>query len=243
MAVQLGFATFEEALAALGEQGLDFSNIDAATLLDEELALGELAARLIAASIAKKTLALVGQGVNAEEALAQALARYDAEGAFDTNLRVAYSHGRYKRGKRSKTMGFVTFSTMGDARVRPTHQALDGTTLPADDPFWDTHWTPLGYRCRCRTYFANERQLRKLGRTVLDEAPEEKLVEYLNPLTGEREKVPASIDPGWLVDGKSPAIDPAASLGKVLSRKLEELRAIPVPKALPPAPVQGELDV
>jgi SPP1 gp7 family putative phage head morphogenesis protein len=43
----------------------------------------------------------------------------------------------------------LMFSTVGDDRVRPTHAALDGAIYPVDDPFWDVHSPPLGWRCRC----------------------------------------------------------------------------------------------
>jgi hypothetical protein len=61
-----------------------------------------------------------------------------------TNLRVAYGHGRYARGQESKTLEFFTFSTMGDGLVRPSHHALDGTTLPKKHVFWTTHKTAPG---------------------------------------------------------------------------------------------------
>ena len=31
------------------------------------------------------------------------------------------------------------YITMGDGNVRESHESLDGTILPADDPFWETH--------------------------------------------------------------------------------------------------------
>ncbi len=37
-----------------------------------------------------------------------------------------------------------------DSRVRPTHAALNGLILPKDDPFWDTHFPPWDWGCRCR---------------------------------------------------------------------------------------------
>lgn len=43
----------------------------------------------------------------------------------------------------------LTYDTVGDARVRPAHQILDGITKPVDDDFWKTHYPPIGYGCRC----------------------------------------------------------------------------------------------
>jgi SPP1 gp7 family putative phage head morphogenesis protein len=42
-----------------------------------------------------------------------------------------------------------TYTTAGDDRVRETHAALEGITLPKDDPFWKKFWPPNGYNCRC----------------------------------------------------------------------------------------------
>jgi SPP1 gp7 family putative phage head morphogenesis protein len=39
--------------------------------------------------------------------------------------------------------------TVGDDRVRDTHRALDGITLPADDPFWSKFWPPIDWNDRC----------------------------------------------------------------------------------------------
>ncbi len=39
--------------------------------------------------------------------------------------------------------------TAGDNRVRDSHAALHNITLPFGDPFWNTHWIPFGWRCRC----------------------------------------------------------------------------------------------
>lgn len=44
----------------------------------------------------------------------------------------------------------LQFRTAGDSKVRKEHAALNGITLPFDDPFWEIYWTPLGWRCRCR---------------------------------------------------------------------------------------------
>jgi hypothetical protein len=43
----------------------------------------------------------------------------------------------------------LTYRTVGDANVRPSHQLLDGVTRPIGDGFWKTHYTPNGWGCRC----------------------------------------------------------------------------------------------
>ena len=51
--------------------------------------------------------------------------------------------------KDKKTLSFLEYQTAGDARVRPTHAALDGITRKVDDQFWNLYYPPNGWRCRC----------------------------------------------------------------------------------------------
>ncbi len=46
---------------------------------------------------------------------------------------------------------YIKYVTVGDDRVRPAHQLLDGVTRPVDDPFWDEWFPPNGWNCRCDT--------------------------------------------------------------------------------------------
>ncbi|MBQ9187343.1 MAG: minor capsid protein [Prevotella sp.] len=43
----------------------------------------------------------------------------------------------------------LQYRTAGDDKVRADHALLDGTTLPASDPFWDKYYPPNGWGCRC----------------------------------------------------------------------------------------------
>lgn len=43
----------------------------------------------------------------------------------------------------------LTYQTVGDDRVRPTHAELDNITRPVNDKFWDTYMPPNGWNCRC----------------------------------------------------------------------------------------------
>ena len=62
---------------------------------------------------------------------------------FRTNMRTSYAHGRYRR-----------------------QAALDGRVFRHNDPFWDTHYPPNGWGCRCRVRALTQSQVEKRGLTV-----------------------------------------------------------------------------
>jgi SPP1 gp7 family putative phage head morphogenesis protein len=43
----------------------------------------------------------------------------------------------------------IQYRTAADGKVRPTHAALHGVTLPITDPFWEEYYPPNGWNCRC----------------------------------------------------------------------------------------------
>lgn len=51
--------------------------------------------------------------------------------------------------KTKDILPFLMYETVGDDRVRPDHQTLEGITRRVDDPFWNTHYPPNGFNCRC----------------------------------------------------------------------------------------------
>ncbi len=44
---------------------------------------------------------------------------------------------------------YLQYRTAHDDKVRPTHAALHGVTLPVTDTFWDEFYPPNGWNCRC----------------------------------------------------------------------------------------------
>jgi SPP1 gp7 family putative phage head morphogenesis protein len=50
--------------------------------------------------------------------------------------------------------GKLTYKTIGDGRVRQEHAALEGVTLPVNDPFWQVYYPPNGWKCRCYVRWA-----------------------------------------------------------------------------------------
>ena len=66
------------------------------------------------------------------------------------NAAQAYARARYEAQQETKdAFPYLMYRTMGDDNVRRDHDKLDGIILPADDPFWHTHYPPWEFGCRC----------------------------------------------------------------------------------------------
>jgi SPP1 gp7 family putative phage head morphogenesis protein len=119
---------------------------------------------------------------------------------FQTNLRMAYSAGRWAQIQRLKaTRPYLRYVAVMDERTRPQHAAWHNTVLAVDDPWWQTHFPPNGWNCRCIVQQLNDRDLKRYGLTVSQSAPPSPLVDReINTGTGKVTiAVPEGIDPGF----------------------------------------------
>ncbi|MBO7410716.1 MAG: minor capsid protein [Ottowia sp.] len=126
---------------------------------------------------------------------------------FDTNTASAYAAGRWTRlWERRETHPYLMYLTKQDERVRITHRRWHGLVLPIDHPFWQTHFPPNGFRCRCavlgvtqveydRAHSGEETEI--AGQRVHLDAPPEMTVAHVNRATGEIVQVPVGITPGF----------------------------------------------
>ncbi len=115
---------------------------------------------------------------------------------YDTNMRMSYAAGAWLRATRSAAdRPFLMYTAVHDDRTRPQHRAWDGTILPIDDPWWDTHYPPNGWNCRCSVITLSPQQAAKFG--GVSEAPDIAWSRFVNKRTGETTRVPAGIDPGF----------------------------------------------
>ena len=122
---------------------------------------------------------------------------------YQSNMRSARSAGQWERIQRTKELRpFLLYQLGPSERHRPKHVAWDGTILPVDDPFWDSHMPPNGWRCKCHVIQLSERQADRKGGVT--ERPSRATEEFVNPRTGEKTRVPIGIDPGW---GFNPGIE------------------------------------
>lgn len=143
---------------------------------------------------------------------------------FDVNMRQAHAAGRWQRGMRGK-MPFIVYRTMGDERVRASHKPWDYLVLPREHPFWETHLPPNGWRCRCHFYFTDQAGVDKLqaaGKKLSFEPPPTQWVEFENKSTGQTERVPRGIDPGFAYNPGKVAAQRGTEL---LTRRLASARA------------------
>jgi uncharacterized protein with gpF-like domain len=109
---------------------------------------------------------------------------------YDTNVRTSYAAGRWQQLQDpdvKKFYGYLVYRH-GDSRVpRPIHLSWDGTTLPADHPWWNTHYVPNGWGCKCKVFAADREEFQAAG--TKGRAP----ASPIDPKTGE----PVGIDKGW----------------------------------------------
>lgn len=85
---------------------------------------------------------------------------------FRTNIQAAYNFGRWQQQEKvATTRPYLMYDAVNDNRTRPSHALLDNTILPRSDSFWQTHYPPLGFNCRCVVISLSETQARARGIT------------------------------------------------------------------------------
>lgn len=111
---------------------------------------------------------------------------------YETNIRTTYQAGRWLQLTDPETLSLYPYLEYrhGDSiNPRLQHLAWDGLTLPADDPWWRTHYPPNGWGCKCTVFAAGKRDLARAGKSGPDTAPPT----VIDPATG----VAEGIDKGW----------------------------------------------
>lgn len=154
---------------------------------------------------------------------------------FDTNMRTAHMAGRWQQLQAGKAKRpFLQYRTAGDARVRPQHRMWNGLIFPIDDAFWQTHYPPNGWGCRCT--------VRAYSQADLDDnqlqVSKPYQVKTRNVVTRDGEvtdQVPLGIDPGWDHNVGQSWLSPEVALGNKLARLPMELRGPMTDKAISPA--------
>jgi hypothetical protein len=134
---------------------------------------------------------------------------------YETNMASSYAAGRYRQLTDPAFARIRPFwryvHAEGVTHPRPLHMAWNGTTLPKDHPFWQTHFAPNGWGCLCEV------------RPVKAPEPGDKTAppegwDTIDPKTG----APLGIDKGW---DYAPGASATASLQSLIDQKLIKLDA------------------
>lgn len=140
---------------------------------------------------------------------------------YDANLRAAMHAGRWQRIERlARRRPYLRYIAVLDQRTRPDHAAWHGTILPHDHPWWQQHYPPNGWRCRCTVVQLSERDLARHGWQVSPDPPQQTR-RWTNPRTGRARDVPVGVDPGW--DYHVGRADQRARLVRELERRAGRL--------------------
>ncbi len=135
---------------------------------------------------------------------------------YRTNMRTSFMAGRFAQLTKAGFKYWVYFHG-GSREPRLQHLGWNGLILPADHPFWRTHYPPNGWGCNCRVSGAHTWE----GAVRLGGNPDRKLPEgwdKRDPKTG----APPGIDKGW-------AYAPGASTARTLNALKDKIAALPAP--------------
>jgi SPP1 gp7 family putative phage head morphogenesis protein len=152
---------------------------------------------------------------------------------YDTNLRMSRAAGQWARIQESKARSpYLRYSAVMDTRTRPLHRQWHGTILRVDDPWWDDHYPPCGWNCRCTVQQLSDRDLRSFGWEVSKAPPPSGPGRPFWPAGADKPVlVPAGIDPGFAYNPGKASMAPIAekairSLERAAGQDVSAARAV-----------------
>jgi len=142
------------------------------------------------------------------------------ETIFRTNMQSAYAAGQWDQIQaQADLMPYLMYDAIDDHRTRPAHAALDNKVYRVDDPFWQTHYPPNGWNCRCGVIQMTDDMLAESG-LVPSKPHHPGTYNWQNPNTGKWYKVPTDLDPGW---DYNPGMAYSRHLQKIAGEKIAAL--------------------
>jgi hypothetical protein len=152
---------------------------------------------------------LTGQTVNAQLGSDRRL-----KTIYRVNMRSAYQKGQYDRAMASDLHPYLMYRIGPSVHHRQDHQSWDGLILPKNDPWWDSHFPPNGWGCKCYTRAVTEARKNQYETNgvptaprldgsgggnvpVKTEAPPVKYKTFFNERKGTVEQAPEGVDPAF----------------------------------------------
>ncbi|BDF94276.1 phage minor head protein [Pseudoalteromonas sp. KAN5] len=153
---------------------------------------------------------------------------------YQNNKNTARAAGRWQQQERLKQRRpYLLYLTAGDSRVRPEHGKWNYILLPVDHPFWDTHYPPNGYNCRCKVVSLNARDIARMGLSVTKPEKVNKFMEsfkVVDPSTGEELNKLAGIDLGWDYNPGKAWLGADIAAGKSVMTLSTDIQKLAVPQ-------------
>ena len=122
---------------------------------------------------------------------------------YRTNMRTAQAAGRWERIlRRREFMPYLVYTLGASREHRPLHAGWEGLILPVDAAWWNTHYPPNGWGCKCRvrqiTARERDRLVRRDPAVYRTDEPPVQTRTWVNPRDPEdRREVAEGVDPGW----------------------------------------------
>lgn len=217
--------TIDELRAFLSAEGLPaLTDEELQAMLDEEDDNSVLLAELILLTWTLRKIKASDAWVNIDKPEQKPAGKEASAAAFlpvfavatAAMLHAAHAQGTADYALATPAVDYLIYKTVGDERVRLTHRTLEGVCLPKGDAWWNTHYPPNGWRCRCKAIPATKAQV-KASKGLVFQAPQEDLVRWESG-TGEILELPASVEPGFHL----PPGDRKGQLGLLLDAKKDE---------------------
>lgn len=117
---------------------------------------------------------------------------------YRTNMRTSYASGRWARIQRNKdAFPLLRYVSVMDGREREEHRAWHNTILPVDHSWWETHYPPCDWGCRCRAIPLNARMAARKRLDVTETTRHFGTRQWTNKRTGEVRTIEKGIGAGW----------------------------------------------
>jgi len=117
---------------------------------------------------------------------------------FETNMQTSYAAGHWAQIQQTKPDApYLMYDAVNDAQTRPEHAAWDGLVLRADDAWWQTHYPPNDWGCRCGVIQLSSDQVAGMGKDGADAAPPLDMRQVVDKRSGEVHDVPKGVGLGW----------------------------------------------
>lgn len=145
---------------------------------------------------------------------------------YDTNMRMAYASGQWKRIQRTKAaLPYLVYETMDDTKVRALHRRWHLVCLPVDHPWWRTHFPPCDWKCRCGARQMTRGMIERAGLRIWDAPPDDGPdTKVTNPRTGEVTMAPKGVNPSFAYNpGEASYPDPARYTAKAFGDEAARL--------------------